>query len=180
MKFSPTSISGVVLIEPEVFRDARGHFLETYRRDVFEKNGLAADFVQDNVSVSKKGVLRGLHYQVAPKAQAKLVRVCRGEVFDVAVDLRPGSPTYGKSVSQVLSAQNGRMLFVPAGFAHGYLTLSDEAEFLYKVTELYSPAHERGLKWDDPALGIPWPKMAAPYLLSDKDKKFPGLKEIRA
>ena len=179
MKFTPTDIPDVVLVEPGVFQDKRGFFFESYRRDLFLKHGIRADFVQDNHSLSKKGALRGLHTQIAPKEQAKLVRVVRGEVFDVVVDIRPGSKSFGRHVSQVLSAANKKMLFVPAGFAHGYLTLSDEAEFLYKVSELYSPAHERGLRWDDAALGIEWPKLDAPYLLSEKDKTFPGLKEFK-
>jgi dTDP-4-dehydrorhamnose 3,5-epimerase len=179
LKFVATEIAGVVLIEPDVFEDARGFFVETYRRDVFRANGIDVDFVQDNHSLSKKGTLRGLHYQIAPKEQAKLVRVVRGEVFDVVVDIRPASKTFGRHVAQTLSAANKKMLFVPAGFAHGYLTLSDEAEFLYKVSEVHSPEHERGLRWDDPALGIAWPKVNGPYTLSEKDKKFPSLREAR-
>ncbi len=179
MKFTPTEIPGVLLIEPRAFLDTRGFFLEDYRKDLFASNGIQVDFVQDNHSLSKKGVLRGLHYQAAPKQQAKLVRVIRGEVYDVAVDIRPGSKTFGRYVAQVLSAENKKMLFVPAGFAHGYLTLSDEAEFLYKVSEYYSAGHERGLRWDDPDLGIRWPKLDAPILLSEKDKKYPGLKESK-
>jgi dTDP-4-dehydrorhamnose 3,5-epimerase len=179
LKFTQTDIPGVLLIEPQVFEDARGFFLESYRKDEFAKNGITAEFVQDNHSLSKRGALRGLHFQTAPKEQAKLVRVVRGEVFDVAVDIRPGSKTFGKHVALLLSAANRKMLFVPAGFAHGYLTLSAEAEFQYKVTELYSPAHERGLRWDDPALGIAWPDAGAPVFLSEKDKKFPGLKELK-
>ncbi len=176
MKFTPTAIPDVILIEPDVFRDARGSFFEIYRRDLFQKNGIQTDFVQDNQSYSLKGALRGLHYQIAPKEQAKLVRVVRGEVFDVVVDIRPGSRTFGRFVAETLSDKNRKMLFVPAGFAHGYVTLSDEAEFLYKVSELYSPSHERGLRWDDKDLGIPWPKLDKAYLLSDKDKLYPGLK----
>lgn len=179
MKFVPASIPEVILIEPEVFEDKRGFFFESYRRDLFLKNGIRAEFVQDNHSLSKKGVLRGLHYQAAPKAQAKLVSVLRGEVFDVVVDVRPKSPTFGRHVAQRLSAANKKMLFVPAGFAHGYLTLSDEAEFLYKVSEPYSPEHERGLRWDDPDLGIAWPKLDTPVVVSDKDKRSGGLKALR-
>ena len=179
MKFTPTSIPSVILIEPDVFRDPRGSFFEVYRRDLFHKNGIKTDFMQDNHSISTKGALRGLHYQTAPKEQAKLVRVTRGEVFDVVVDVRRKSPTFGHHVAEVLSAENRKMLFVPAGFAHGYLTLSDEAEFLYKVSNVYSPKHERGLRWDDPALGIAWPKLGVPYRLSDKDKTFSGLKELK-
>lgn len=177
LKFTPTNIPDVILIEPDVFRDARGSFFEAYRRDLFQKNGIQTDFVQDNQSFSMKGALRGLHYQITPKEQAKLIRVVRGEVFDVVVDIRPGSRTFGRYVAETLSDKNRKMLFVPPGFAHGYLTLSDEAEFLYKVSELYSPLHERGLRWDDADLGIPWPKLDRPYLISDKDKLFPGLKD---
>ena len=179
MKFTSTVIPDVLLIEPEVRADSRGFFLESYRKEEFERHGIHGEFVQDNHSASVKGVLRGLHYQTAPKAQAKLVRVIRGEVFDVAVDIRPGSPTFGRHVSQILSAENKKILYVPAGFAHGYLTLSDEAEFLYKVSEVYSPAHERGIRWDDPDIRVPWMKLDLPYSLSDKDKKFPSLKESK-
>lgn len=177
MKFTHTSIPEVLLIEPKVFRDTRGFFYEFYRHDLFLKNGIDTNFVQDNQSFSVRGVLRGLHYQTAPKAQAKLVRVVRGEIFDVVVDVRPGSPTFGRHVAEILSAENKKMLFVPAGFAHGYLTLSDEAEFAYKVSDAYSPSHERGIRWDDPTLAIAWPKLDCPYLLSDKDKLFSGLKD---
>ena len=179
MKFTPTQIPDVILIEPEVFQDARGFFFEDYRKDLFVQNGIFVDFVQDNHSLSRKGVLRGLHYQAQPRAQAKLVRVVRGEVLDVAVDIRRGSKTFGKHVGRILSAENKKMLFVPAGFAHGYLTLSREAELLYKVSDVYSPEQERGLRWDDPALGIAWPKIDVAYVVSEKDKQFPGLKEIR-
>ena len=179
MKFTPTAIADVILIEPDVRKDPRGFFLESYRKDEFERHGIRIDFVQDNHSASVKGVLRGLHYQHAPKGQAKLVRVVRGEVFDVAVDIRPGSPTFGKYMSELLSAENKKMLFIPAGFAHGYLTVSDEAEFLYRVSDLYSPAHERGIRWDDPDIQIPWPKLDRPYLFSDKDKRLPSLKESK-
>lgn len=180
MKFIRTEIPEVILIEPQVFSDSRGFFFENYRKDLFEENGIHADFVQDNHSQSKKGALRGLHYQVAPKEQAKLVRVAHGEVFDVAVDIRKGSKTFGRHVAFRLSAENKRMLFVPAGFAHGYLTLSDEAEFLYKVSNVYAPELEHGLRWDDPELGIPWPKLDAPYVLSERDKKFQGLKAVHS
>jgi dTDP-4-dehydrorhamnose 3,5-epimerase len=179
LKFVQTGIPGVVRVEPQVCKDERGFFLESYRKDVFAKHGITADFLQDNHSLSRRGALRGLHFQVSPREQAKLVRVVRGEVFDVVVDIRPGSPTFGRHVAETLSAENKNMLFVPAGFAHGYLTLSDEAEFLYKTTDVYSPDHERGLRWDDKELGIAWPKLDVPYLLSDKDKKLPGLKELK-
>ena len=179
MRFTPAQIPDVLLIEPDVHADSRGSFFESYRKDEFIKNGVTAEFIQDNHSVSVKGVLRGLHLQTAPMEQAKLVRVIRGEVFDVAVDMRRSSPTFGKYVSQHLSSQNKKMLFVPVGFAHGYLTLSDEAEFLYKTSKPYSPSHERGLRWDDPDIRVSWPKMDKPYILADKDKMLPGLKEIK-
>jgi dTDP-4-dehydrorhamnose 3,5-epimerase len=179
LKFTPTNLPEVLLIEPRVSRDERGFFVENYRKDLFASKGVRVDFVQDNHTLSKKGALRGLHFQIAPKEQAKLVRVVRGEVFDVAVDLRKGSKTFGQHASQLLSGENQKMLFVPAGFAHGYLTLSDEAEFLYKVSDYYSPEHERGLLWNDPALGIRWPKTGAPYLLSEKDKKASLLKDLK-
>ena len=179
MKFTPTNIPDVVLIEPKVFEDKRGAFFETYRKDLFHKHGISTEFVQDNHCVSRKGALRGLHFQTPPRAQAKLVRVVRGEVFDVAVDIRRDSKTFGKHVAQVLSAENRMILYVPEGFAHGYLTLSDEAEFLYKVSDVYSPKNERGLRWDDPELGISWPKFSGPYELSEKDKFFPNLKDLQ-
>lgn len=177
MKFTPTKLSGVLIIQPRVFEDERGFFLEEYRKDIFAQNGIEVDFVQDNHALSKKGSLRGLHYQAAPKAQAKLVRVMRGKVFDVVVDVRPGSKTFGQHVTQVLDADAKTILFVPAGFAHGYLTLSDEAEFLYKTSDFYSPAHERGIRWDDPGIRIDWPKLDRPYTLSAKDKALPSLQE---
>ena len=179
MKFVPTSIPDVFLIEPRVFRDGRGFFFESYRRDVFAQNGITAEFVQDNHSRSARGTLRGLHYQIAPKAQGKLIRVIRGEVFDVALDIRKNSKTFGKHVAMILSAENNKILFVPPGFAHGFLALTEDAEFLYKVTDVYSPAHEHGIRWDDAALGIAWPKMDAPYIFSEKDKKNLAFKEIQ-
>lgn len=171
MTFTRTAIPDVVLIEPDVFEDARGGFMVSYRRDVFRDHGIADDFVQDNHSASKKGVLRGLHYQTPPSAQAKLVRVTAGEAFDVVVDIRRGSKTFGKHVSTVLSAANRRMLYMPAGFAHGFLALADETEFLYKVSAFHAPQNERGIAWNDPGLAIPWP--AGPYVLSDKDRRYP-------
>lgn len=179
MKFIPTRIPEVILIEPNIFKDERGFFLEGYRKDLFAQNAIKADFVQDNHALSKKGVLRGLHYQTAPKEQAKLVRVVRGKVFDVVVDVRPGSKTFGQHVSQILDDNTKTILFVPAGFAHGYLTLSDETEFLYKASNFYSPQHERALRWDDPELDIPWPALDTPIFLSEKDKKAPSLKESK-
>lgn len=176
MKFTPTEIPGVILIEPQVFGDARGFFFESYHRGLFAENGIRVDFVQDNESHSAKGVLRGLHYQIAPREQAKLVRVTAGKAFDVVVDIRKGSPTYGRAVSQILSAENKKMVFAPAGFAHGFCALEDGTEFLYKVTDFYDPALERGIVWNDPTLAIPWPRLDVPYLISDKDKKHPPLK----
>jgi len=165
MKVTPTAIPGVLLIEPHVFGDERGFFFESFNAKAFEQaTGLKSEFVQDNHSKSAKNVLRGLHYQVAPKAQGKLVRVVQGEVFDVAVDLRKGSKYFGQWVGQILSAQNRQQLWIPSGFAHGFLTLSESAEFLYKTTNYYSPVHERSLLWNDPALGIDWPLDGSPIL----------------
>lgn len=163
------AIPDVILLEPKVFGDDRGFFFESYNRAAFkEATGLDPDFVQDNHSRSVKGVLRGLHYQLPPKAQGKLVRVVAGEVFDVAVDIRKGSPTFGKWVAEVLSAQNKRQMWIPPGFAHGFLTLSETAEFLYKTTDYYSPEHERCIRWNDPEIGVQWPIEGSPTL-SDKD-----------
>lgn len=175
MTFTPAPLAGVFVIEPSVHADARGRFVETYRKDLFAAHGVTAEFVQDNQSTSAKGVLRGLHYQAAPHAQAKLVRVARGSAFDAVVDLRRGSPTFGRAFTQTLSAENGRMLYVPEGFAHGFLSLEDGTEFLYKVTALYSPGHERGVRWDDPALGIRWPRLDRPPSVSPKDAALPPL-----
>ena len=163
MKVEATELDGVKLIEPRVFGDDRGFFLESFNARAFDAAGLAATFVQDNHSGSRRGVLRGLHYQVE-HAQGKLVRVAVGEVFDVVVDLRRSSPTFGRSLGMTLSAENRLMLWVPAGFAHGFLTMSDHAEFLYKTTDYWFPEHERTLLWNDPALGIEWPLSAAPVL----------------
>jgi len=165
MKVTPTAIPDVLILEPKVFGDERGFFFESYNAKAFEQaTGLKGEFVQDNHSKSAKNVLRGLHYQVAPKAQGKLVRVVQGEVFDVAVDLRKGSKSFGQWVGQILSAQNRQQLWIPPGFAHGFLTLSESAEFLYKTTDYYSPEHERSLLWNDPALGIDWPLDGSPIL----------------
>jgi dTDP-4-dehydrorhamnose 3,5-epimerase len=170
MKFTPTAIPEVVILEPRVFGDARGAFFESYNRKTFaEGTGVQAEFVQDNHSRSVKGVLRGMHYQIR-QAQGKLVRVIEGTVYDVAVDLRRGAPTFGKWVGVELSADNNRQLWVPAGFAHGFLVLSDTAQVLYKTTDYYAPAHERCLRWDDPEVGIQWPRTGLPEpLLSPKD-----------
>ena len=177
MKFISTDIEGVILIEPKVFEDSRGVFFECYQKDLFSKQGINRDFVQDNHSRSQKGALRGLHYQAHPKAQAKLVRVIKGSVFDVAVDLRKESKTFGKHMAVTLSAENKKMLYVPEGFAHGFCVLEEGTEFVYKVSEYYSPEHERGIIWNDPDLKIEWPNLDGEFLLSDKDQKFPTLKE---
>ena len=163
MRASPTSLPDVLLIEPRMFEDARGFFFESYNRRALADAGIDVEFVQDNHSRSNRGVLRGLHYQVE-HAQGKLVRVITGEVFDVAVDLRRSSPTFGHHVAMQLSAANRRMLFIPPGFAHGFLVISDVAEFLYKTTDYWYPAHERTLRWNDPALRIEWPMGVSPTL----------------
>lgn len=169
MKAIPTSIADVVVFEPRVFGDERGFFFESFNHRAFdEATGTALNFVQDNHSRSIKGVLRGLHYQLPPKAQGKLVRVVQGKVFDVAVDIRKGSPSFGQWVGEILSAENRRQLWIPPGFAHGFLTLSESADFLYKTTDYYSPELERCILWNDPALAIDWPLDAAPTI-SAKD-----------
>jgi len=169
--FTKTDIEGVILIEPKVFGDERGYFMETYNKADFIEAGITCEFVQDNQSKSSKGVLRGLHYQ-KQYSQAKLVRVIKGEVFDVAVDLRKNSPTYAKYVGVILSAEKKNMLYIPKGFAHGFLVLSDEAEFTYKCDEFYHPEDEGGIRWDDPTIGIEWPVMKSEYSLNTRDKHF--------
>lgn len=173
-----TKIPGVKIIEPRVFEDARGYFCETYNEARYNEAGIAARFVQDNESFSMKGVVRGLHWQAAPHTQAKLVRVIRGAVWDVAVDIRKGSPTYGQHVSAVLTAENRRQFFIPRGFAHGFIVLEDNTLFSYKCDNLYSPNAERGMRFDDQALGIEWPKLDIPLTLSEKDKKHPVFADI--
>ena len=176
-----TSIDGVYIIEPTVFGDNRGYFMETYSKAEFEEIGLNYDFVQDNQSKSKKGVLRGLHFQ-KENIQAKLVRVIKGEVFDVAVDLRPGSETYGNWEGVILTEENKKMFMIPKGFAHGFLVLSDEAEFTYKCDDIYNHEAEGGLAWDDPDVGINWPLDGieeSELLTSEKDAKWPSLKELK-
>ncbi len=177
-EFIKTDIPDVVLVKPKVFGDSRGFFMETYKKSDFEKAGIDTDFVQDNHSKSIKGVLRGLHYQKEPFAQGKLVRCIKGKIFDVAVDIRKGSPTFGKWVGYELSEENKLMLWIPKGFAHGFLTLSEEAEVIYKVSGgEYSPQHDAGIIWNDPGIGIKWPlDSIKKILLSDKDKKLPELK----
>lgn len=172
MQTIETGIAGLLILEPRVFGDARGFFYESYNRQVFAAaTGLDIDFVQDNHSRSSRGVLRGLHYQLAPHAQGKLVRVVHGAVLDVAVDIRPESPTCGQHVAVELSADNKRMLWIPPGFAHGFLTLSETAEFLYKTTDYYAPAAERCIRWDDPQLAIDWSLGDVVPQLSVKDQQ---------
>ncbi|HGY92627.1 MAG TPA: dTDP-4-dehydrorhamnose 3,5-epimerase [Planctomycetes bacterium] len=179
MDITPTDLSGVVILTPVRHGDERGFFSEVWKRDTFEAAGLPCDWVQDNHSRSgPKGVLRGLHYQTPPFAQDKLLRVVRGAILDVAVDLRRSSPTFGKHVAVELSAENWRQLLVPAGFAHGFLTLSENTEVLYKVSAPYAPDHERGLLWNDPALGIPWGVTEDEVTLSSKDRVNPTLEEL--
>jgi dTDP-4-dehydrorhamnose 3,5-epimerase len=170
MKVIPTAIPDVLVFEPKVFGDERGFFFESFNQKIFEQAvGKSVTFVQDNHSKSQKGVLRGLHYQIPPFAQSKLVRVVEGEVFDVAVDIRKSSSTFGKWVGVHLSASNNRQLWIPEGFAHGFVALSDAAQFLYKTTNFYSTAHERCIKWNDASIGIQWPFEEAPSL-SGKDQ----------
>ena len=178
MKVIDTDIAGVKIIEPDIFRDARGYFCETYNAERYRAAGITAEFIQDNESCSSRGVLRGLHWQAGAHSQAKLVRVIRGAVWDVAVDIRKGSPTFGKSVSCELTAENGRQFFIPRGFAHGFVVLEDNTLFSYKCDNLYCPASERGLKYDDPALGIVYPNPGRAFLLSEKDLKHPSLADI--
>lgn len=174
-QFHPLTIPEVILVEPELIGDPRGFFMETYQYETFARHGITPQFVQDNHSRSAKGVLRGLHYQKDPHAQGKLLKVVIGEIFDVAVDIRQGSPTFGQWVSAVLSAENGRLLYVPPGFAHGFCVLSETADLIYKATDIYKPETDRGIIWNDPQIGIDWP-IAAP-ILSAKDVKLPNLAE---
>ncbi len=173
MEFVPTDIPDVLLIKPKVFSDARGYFMETFRADLFAAHGIRETFVQDNISSSVKGTLRGLHYQLAPHAQAKLVRVIRGAVYDVAVDLRRSSPTFGKWVGVELSQDNKLSMYIPAGFSHGFYVLSDVAEFIYKCSALYAPQAERGIIWNDPDLAVDWPLDGRTPILSPKDQANP-------
>ena len=175
MKVEKTRLEGVLLIEPKVFQDARGFFLESYTKQKYMAHGIDVEFIQDNHSASAKNVLRGLHFQ-AVRQQAKLVRVIQGEIFDVAVDIRPNSPTFGKWVGHRLSKENRLQLYVPVGFAHGFCVMSDTAEVLYKCTDYYSPQDERGIIWNDPDLGISWPTDNP--ILSPKDGNYPRLRNI--
>ncbi|MGG4287977.1 dTDP-4-dehydrorhamnose 3,5-epimerase [Priestia megaterium] len=177
MKVSNTNLEGVVVIEPKVFGDHRGWFMETYNGKELLNYGIDVKFIQDNQSFSAtKGTLRGLHYQLNPKSQTKLVRCTKGAIYDVAVDIRVGSPTFGKSFGIELTDENKKQLLVPKGFAHGFLTLSEDVEVQYKVDELYSPEHDRGIIWNDPSIGIEWPMSITP-VLSTKDEQAPLLKE---
>jgi dTDP-4-dehydrorhamnose 3,5-epimerase len=177
MNVVQTEIPGVVIIEPRVFEDARGYFFESFSQRDFDSQVREVRFVQDNESKSSYGVLRGLHFQKPPHAQSKLVRVVKGAVLDVAVDIRKGSPTFGKHVAVELSAENHRQLFIPRGFAHGFVVLTDEVIFQYKCDNFYAPQSEGALAWDDPDLGIDWKVPADKLLLSDKDKCHPCLKD---
>lgn len=179
MQFSETPLAGVFVIEPRVFGDERGFFMESWNAQSFAAAGIALNFVQDNHSRSQKGVLRGLHFQ-NPKPQAKLVRVVSGAIFDVAVDLRRSSPGFGRWYGVTLSAQNKQQLLVPEGFAHGFLALEDGTEVLYKCNQFYAPEHEHSLAWDDPAVGIAWPTDGLEIQLSDKDRVGKALSEVEA
>lgn len=174
--FEKLDINDVVLITPKIFPDERGFFTETYKKSEFCKNGIEAEFVQDNHSKSAQGVLRGLHYQKKPKAQAKLVRCTSGKIFDVAVDLRKDSKTFGKWTGAILSEENKKMLFIPEGFAHGFIVLSDSAELMYKASDEYSPENDRGIRYNDPEINIDWGVEFEP-LVSEKDKNQPFLKD---
>lgn len=177
--FLKTKIEGLIIIEPSVFPDDRGFFMESYNQKVFIDNGIDITFVQDNHSRSTKGVLRGLHFQKTPFAQDKLVRCTRGEILDVAVDLRKDSLTFGQYESIILSEENKKMIFIPKGFAHAFLVLSDVADFQYKCSEFYNKESEGGILWNDPEIGIDWPKLESDFILSDKDKLWPKLEEIK-
>lgn len=175
MKITQTEIPGVIILEPKVFQDDRGFFMETYQQQKYLEAGINTSFVQDNLSFSQKNTLRGLHYQY-PHGQAKLVQVLQGSALDVAVDIRHGSPTFGKWVSVELTENNNRQFFIPAGFAHGFVVLNDTALFSYKCSDYYSPSDEKGIVYSDPHLDINWPK--SEFILSDKDKTYPCLQEI--
>lgn len=180
MKFTKTAIEDIIIIEPRVHGDHRGYFVETFRQDKLEEFlGYSINFCQDNESKSKKGVLRGLHYQLPPHAQTKLVRVIQGKVLDVAVDIRKGSPTFGQHVAVELSGENKKQLLVPRGFAHGFIVLEDDTIFAYKVDSYYSPECDRGIAFDDPSIGIDWQLPKEELLLSEKDTKQPKLSETQ-
>ena len=174
-KFEETKLKGVYVITPQVFGDNRGYFMETYKKEVFAGAGINKEFVQDNESASTKGVLRGLHFQ-KDHTQGKLVRVTKGSVFDVAVDVRPRSETFGQWTGVILNSEKKNMLYIPEGFAHGFLVLSDTAEFVYKCTDVYDPNSEGGIPWDDPDIAVEWPKLDIDYKTSEKDNKHPSFK----
>lgn len=178
MRIIETSLPEVLVFEPQVFGDDRGWFFESFRQDLFEQHAGSHRFVQDNESFSRHGVVRGLHYQKPPYTQGKLVRASRGEVLDVAVDIRKGSPTFGQHTAQLLSENNRRMMWLPPGFAHGFAVLSDSAVFSYKCTDYYAPTHDAGIRWNDPAIGIDWRLSEQEISLSDKDLYQPLLHEI--
>jgi len=171
-------IDGLLVIKPQMFRDDRGFFMETYKESDFKSLGISDRFVQDNHSKSKKGTIRGLHFQKQPHAQGKLVRVTRGAAWDVAVDIRKGSPTFGKWYALELSGENNLMLWIPSGFAHGFLALEDDTELLYKCTAEYHAPSDGGIRWNDPIIGVKWPELGIPYTISQKDMQLPYLKDI--
>lgn len=176
MQFEKTSLDKVWLIKPKIFEDDRGHFLESFRKEIFKEKGVEYEFVQDNISTSTKGTVRGLHYQIFPHSQAKLVMAVYGEILDVAVDIRKNSPTFGQHFSTILNDQNRHMMLVPSGFAHGFSVLSEKATVAYKCDQYYHKDSERGVRWNDPALKIDW-KTESP-ILSEKDKKQPLLNDV--
>ena len=178
MEYKKTTIEGVYIIEPKVFNDSRGYFFEAWKKEEFEQHIGPVEFIQDNESKSSYGVLRGLHYQKGDFSQAKLVRVIKGRVLDVAVDIRPSSPTFGQHVMVELSEEDKRQFFIPRGFAHGFLVLSEEAVFTYKVDNVYAPQAEAGIRWDDPDLGIKWPIDPKEVLTSEKDLKQPRFSDV--
>lgn len=171
--FRKVKIPGILIIEPKIHKDERGFFVEAYKESDFSKAGISAPFVQDNFSVSAYGVIRGLHYQKEPFAQGRLIRVTKGRAFDIALDLRPQSESFGQYYSMELNAENMQLLWVPEGFAHGFMALEDGTELLYKATKEYSPEHEAGIRWDDPSLKLPWPKLKAGAIVSAKDRALP-------
>jgi len=178
MNFIPTPIPGLIIVEPQVWKDERGFFIETYNEKPFRAHGITTAFVQDNLSCSRRGVLRGMHAQAGENAQGKLVRVLRGSVLDVAVDIRKNSSTYGQSFSITLDGHGGKSLWIPPGFLHGFLALEDDTLFAYKVTGFYDKGGEVGVRWDDPDIGIDWPLGESELIISEKDRQLPFLKEI--
>jgi len=179
MNFIKTKIEGLIIIEPSVFPDDRGFFMESYNQKVFAENGINVQFVQDNHSQSTKGVLRGLHFQKPPFAQDKLVRCTRGEVLDVVVDIRKDSPTFGQYEAVLITEENKKMVFIPQGFAHAFLVLSDIADFQYKCSNFYNKESEGGILWNDPKIGIDWPKLESEFILSEKDQNWPKLEDFK-